>query len=188
MDAAPRGRETKKGAHVGRFISGVFEDRAQAQKVIRALMDSGIASRQISLAVREERSEDVARRDEEEEVPTAFSGVSLSSAWERVGWQNSALPPYRTKVAPDVEMVILLAGPMAISLGGPQVGATGGGLVGAVANFGFPLEAARAYQERVHNGAAFVMVSVSDAEMEPVRQTLARFQAEDVNTARRSLD
>jgi hypothetical protein len=172
---------------VGRFISGIFEDRAQAQKVVRALLDSGIASRQISLAVREPRSEDIARRDEEE-VPTGFTGVSLSAAWERVGWQNSALPPFRTKVAPDVEKVILLAGPMAISLGGPQVGATGGGLVGAVANFGFPLELARTYEQRIHNGAALVMVSVSDAEMDPVRRTFERFQAEEVGTARRSLD
>jgi len=179
----------RKVAQVGRFICGIFGDRAQAQKVIHTLMESGISSRQISLAVREPRSEDVARRDEEEETPTPFSGVSLSSAWERVGWQNSALPPYRTKVAPDVKMVILLAGPLALSIGGPQVGASGGGLVGSIANFGFPLELARDYERRIQEeGAALVMVSVDDAQMAPVRGTLENFQAEALATARRSLD
>jgi hypothetical protein len=174
---------------VGRFISGVFVDRAQAQKVVRALLESGIASRQISLAVREPRAEDVGRRGEEEEgAPTPFSGISLSAAWEWVGWQNSALPPYRTKIAPDVEKVVLLAGPMAISLGGAQVSATGGGLVGAIANFGFPLERARSYDQRVHDGAAFLMVSVDDAQMESVRRTFEQFAAEEVAAAKRSLD
>jgi hypothetical protein len=188
VGAVARGYHERKVAQVGRFICGIFGDRAQAQKVIRALIDSGISSRQISLAVREPRSEDVGRRDEAEETPTPFTGVSLSSAWERVGWQNSALPPYRTKIAPDVTEVILMAGPMAISLGGPQVGATGGGLVGSVANFGFPLELARDYERRIHEGAALVMVSVNDAQMAPVRGTLDSFQGEVIATARRSLD
>src|SRR4051794_5249688 len=60
------GRHVRKVAQVGRFISGIFADRAQAQKVIHTLIESGISSRQISLAVREPRSEDVARRDKEE--------------------------------------------------------------------------------------------------------------------------
>jgi hypothetical protein len=175
---------------VGRFISGIFTDRAQAQRVVRALMEGGVPSRQISLAVRERRAEDIGRRDESEEATaTPFSDISLSAAWEWVGWQNSALPPYRTKVAPDVEMVILLAGPMAISLGGPQVAATGGGLVGAVANFGFSLEVAQGYQQRVHDGAALIMVGAEeDAQIESVRRTFDRFTAEEVATARRYLD
>ena len=174
---------------MGRFISGIFPDRAQAQKVVRALMESGVSSRRISLAVRESRAEDVARRDETEEAEsTPFAGISLSAAWERVGWQNSALPPYRTKVAPDVTMVILAAGPIALSLGGPQVFATGGGLVGAVANFGFPLETAQRYERRVHEGAALVMVGGDEAEMAPIRSTFEQFAAEEVAAARRSLD
>src|SRR5205807_5307858 len=105
-----------------------------------------------------------------------------------VGWQNSALPPYRTKIAPDVERVVLLAGPMAISLGGAQVSATGGGLVGAIANFGFPLERARSYEQRIEDGAAFLMVSVDDVQMESVRRTFEQFAAEEVAAAKRSLD
>jgi hypothetical protein len=188
IGAGAGGCRVRKVAQVGRFISGIFADRAQAQQVVRALMESGISSRQISLAVREPRSEDVGQRGEQEETPTAFTGVSLSSAWERVGWQNSALPPYRTKIAPDVKTVILVAGPMALSIGGPQVGATGGGLVGSIANFGFPLELARDYERRIDAGAALVMVSVDDTQMAHVRGTLESFQAEALATARRSLD
>jgi hypothetical protein len=186
---------------VGRFVAGLFEDRAQAERVVQALQEAGISHRAISLVVRERAAEDVGRRDEED-VPSAFSDVALSAAWDRVGWQNSALPPYRTKVAPDVRMVLVVAGPMALALGGPQVGATGGGVVGAASNFGIPLEVAQRYQERIHQGAALVGVSFSDSaadgmgfpaspppgDPEPARRILEQFGAEELHLVSRQFD
>jgi hypothetical protein len=172
---------------LGQFVAGIFEDRAQAEKAIQALQDAGISHRALSLVVRERESEDVGKRDEEE-TPSAFTGVALSAAWDRVGWQNSALPTYRTKVAPDVRMVLVAAGPLALSLGGPQVGATGGGVVGAMANFGIPLETAQRWQERIHNGAALVGVSFLEGDVEPARQVLQRFGAEELQAVYRKFD
>lgn len=178
---------------MGHFVAGLFEDRARAEQVIQALQDAGISHRAISLVVREPASEDVGRRDEED-VPSAFTEVALSAAWDRVGWQNSALPPYRTKVAPDVRMVLVAAGPLALAIGGPQVGATGGGVVGAMANFGIPLEAAQRYQERIHQGAALVGVYFSEADgslpgdPEPARRILQQFGAEALQSVSRRFD
>jgi hypothetical protein len=172
---------------VGRFVAGLFEDRAQAEKVIQALQDAGISHRAISLMVRERESEDVARRDEEE-TPSAFTGAAVSAAWDRVGWQNSAQPSYRTKVAPDVKMVIVAAGPMAIALGGPQVGATGGGIVGVAANYGIPLETAKRYEQRIHAGAALVGVSFPEGDPEPARRVMEQLGAEELNVVSRAFD
>jgi hypothetical protein len=172
---------------VGRFVAGLFEDRAQAERVIQTLQEAGISHRQISLVVRERASEDVGRRDEED-VPSAFSDVALSAAWDRVGWQNSALPSYRTKFAPDVRMVLVAAGPLAISIGGPQVGATGGGVVGAMANFGIPLEVSQRFQERIHQGAALVGVSFPEGDPEPARRILEQMGAQELQSVSRQFD
>lgn len=172
---------------MGRFVAGLFEDRAQAERVIQALQDAGISHRAISFVVRERASEDVGHRDEED-VPSAFSEIALSAAWERVGWQNSALPPYQTKFAPDVRMVLIAAGPLALAIGGPQVGASGGGVVGAAANFGIPLEAAQQYQERIHQGAALVGVSFPEGDPEPARRILEQFGAQDLQSVWRQFD
>lgn len=172
---------------VGRFVAGLFEDRAQAEKVIQALQEAGISHRAISLVAREQAAEEIARRDEEE-LPSAFRDLALSAAWDRVGWQNSALPPYRTRVAPDVKMVIVAAGPLALSLGGPQVGATGGGIVGAAANFGIPLEVAKRYEARIHEGAALVGVYYPEGDPEPARRVLEQFGAQELQVAFRQFD
>lgn len=172
---------------MGRFVAGLFEDRAQAERVVQALQDAGVSHRAISFVVRERASEDVAGRDAED-VPSAFSDVALSAAWDRVGWQNSALPPYRTKIAPDVRMVLVAAGPIALSIGGPQVGATGGGVVGAITNFGVPLEVSQRYQERIHEGAALVAVTFAEGNPEPVRRILEQFGAQDLQSVSRLFD
>ena len=172
---------------MGRFVAGLFEDRAQAEKVIQALQDAGISHRAISLMVRERESEDVARRGEEE-TPSAFTGEAVSAAWDRVGWQNSARPDYQTKVAPDVKMVIIAAGPMALALGGPQVGATGGGIVGVAANFGVPLETAKRYEQRIHAGAALVGVTFKEGNPETARRVMEQFGADELNVVARAFD
>src|SRR5689334_12546943 len=122
-----------------RFIAASFEDRAQAGRAVQALQDAGIPSKDISLVAREPISEDIRDRDREDEH-SAFTGLAVSAAWDRVGWQVGGMPEFRSKFAPDINLVIIAAGPIAISLGGAQVGATGGGIVGSLANFGIPLE------------------------------------------------
>jgi hypothetical protein len=166
-----------------RFIAAMFEDRAQAERVIQALQDAGIPRKDISLVARESMAEDIRDRGREEE-PSAFTGLAVSAAWDRVGWQVGGLPEFRTKVAPDVKLVIIAAGPIAISLGGAQVGATGGGIVGSLNNFGIPLETGRDFERRIHEGQPLVGVlftaESARSSVETARQTLERFGGETI--------
>jgi hypothetical protein len=168
---------------MARFIAAAFADRAQADRVIHALKDAGIASGDISLVARERASEDVRSRDQEQES-SPFTGLAVSAAWDRVGWQVGGLPEFRTQVAPDVKVVIIAAGPVAISLGGPQIGATGGGIVGSLNNFGIPLEVGRDFERRIHEGQPLVGVLFtpqSPAEnVRIARETLERYGGEQV--------
>ena len=80
---------------MARFIAATFADRAQADRVIYALKEAGIASGNISLLARERASEDIRYRDQEEDSP--FTGLAVSAAWDRVGWQVGGLPEFRTQ-------------------------------------------------------------------------------------------
>jgi hypothetical protein len=166
-----------------RFIAAMFEDRAQTERVIQALQDAGIPRKDISLVARESMAEDLRDRGLEEES-SAFTGLAVSAAWDRVGWQVGGLPEFRTKVPPDVNLVIVAAGPIAISLGGAQVGATGGGIVGSLNNFGIPLEVGREFERRIHEGQPLVGVlftaESARSSVETARQTLERFGGQQV--------
>jgi hypothetical protein len=174
------------GSSMARFIAATFLDRAQAERVVYALKDAGIASKDISLVARETLAEDVRDRDREDENQ-AFTGIAVSAAWDRVGWQVGGLPEFRTQVAPDVTMVLIAAGPIAISLGGAQIGATGGGLVGSLNNFGIPLEVGRAFQERVHAGQPLVGVLFTPesppSNLRTARQVLEQFGGEQITSS-----
>src|SRR2546423_12474269 len=163
---------------MARFIAAAFADRAQADRVVHALQDAGIASKDISRVAGEAMAEDVSQRDRPDES-SAFTGLAVSAAWDRVGWQVGGLPEFRTQVAPDVDMVIIAAGPIAISLGGAQVGATGGGIVGSLNNFGIPLEIGRDFERRIHEGQPPVGVLFTSespsAVVQTARQALGRF-------------
>jgi len=157
------------------YIAAVYRDRGLAERVISALRDAAVRSGDISLVVREEAEETISSRDELEGDAT-FSGLAVHSAWERMGWQNSARPGYRDRVPPNIELAFLAAGPLAIALGGAQIGATAGGIVGGIGNFGFNHEFAQQCYDRIVDGGAFVMVGTPPDRLDPVRDTLCRFQ------------
>jgi hypothetical protein len=168
---------------MARFMAATFTDRAQADRVVVALKDAGIASKDISLVARDPQSEDLRERDREEEQ-TPFSGLAVAAAWDRVGWQVGGVPEFRTQVAPDVKLVIIAAGPIAISLGGAQIGATGGGIVGSLNNFGIALEAAREFERRIHEGQPLVGVlftpETPSDHLSLVRDTFERFSGQQI--------
>jgi hypothetical protein len=137
------------------FIAGLFRDRGLAERVITSLLDQGVPSDDISLAVREESEEDLGERGGD---GGEFAELARHSAWERLGWQGGARPQYRDKFAPKIDMAFIAAGPVAIAIGGAQLGACSGGLVGSIGNFGFTLDQSREWYERIAAGEAWVCV------------------------------
>ena len=161
------------------FIAGLFRDRGLAERVITSLLDSGVPSADISLAVREESEEDLTERSRLDAAETPFGELATHAAWERLGWQGGARPPYRDKFAPKIDMAFLAAGPVAIAIGGAQLGASAGGLVGAIGNFGFTLEQAREWHARVVDGEAWVCVRTAKEDIaESARKIFERYKPE----------
>jgi hypothetical protein len=166
------------------FVAGLLRDRGVAERLITSLIDSGISSGEISLAVREVAEEDVTERDEiaagvgAGEGGNEFAALAVHSAWERLGWLGGARPPYRDTIPPDIEFAILTAGPLAIAIGGAQVGASGGGIVGSMGNFGFPLGLAKEWYDRIVKGHAWVMVRASEGDERKLRPLFHKYGAE----------
>jgi hypothetical protein len=160
------------------FIAGLFRDRGLAERVVTALVDAGVPSGEISLAVREEAEEDVNVRDELTDEETQFTDLATHSGWERLGWLDAARPAYRDKIPPDIEWAILAAGPLAIAIGGAQLGACSGGLVGSMGNFGFPLELAKEWRQRIVGGEPWVMVRTEESQASKTRQVFDRYTPE----------
>lgn len=169
-----------------RFIAAVYRDRGLAERVIGALRDAGVSSSDISLAVRDHSEEDVNERDEIDSEEQPFVGLAVHSAWERLGWQGGARPAYRDRVPPNIELAIVAAGPLAIGLGGAQLGAIAGGVVGGITNFGFKMDEARDYYDRIIEGQAFIMVGGDEARLIKARETLQRFSPETSSEAWRA--
>lgn len=157
------------------FIAGMFRDRGQADRVVSALRDGGVPSSEISLVVRETAEEDVTQREGFGEELGAFRGLAVHSGWERLGWQGGARPAYRDQVSPDIEFALVAAGPIGIAIGGTQIGATAGGVVGSMGNFGFTLDLAREWYERIVAGEAWVMVRTTELGAAPVRRVFEKY-------------
>lgn len=161
------------------FIAGAFKDRGQAQRVFTALKAAGVPETEVSLVVREVAEEDVTIRPAMLDAGDPSSAYAGQSAWDRLGWQGGARPPYRNTVAPQIEMAFLAAGPVAVAIGGAQIGAAAGGIVGAMANFGFTLETARKWYEGIQGGQAWMMVRTTPKEASRAREVFERYQPAD---------
>jgi len=160
---------------VPEYLLGIYPDRGIAERVVDALEDAGVPAADVSLAVRDAGEEELSRRAEPIEEGLPFPELATHSAWERLGWQGGARPPYRDHVAPQIDYALLVAGPLAISIGGAQLGASAGGLVGALTDYGFELDTARAYYQRVVDGEALIMVRCEPQGAPTVSRVLAEF-------------
>ena len=139
-------------------VVGVFHNRADAQRAVGELRDSGFREDQIGIAGRDEQG-DVARRDEaggskagEGAMAGAAAGAGIGGLWA-VGIAAGLLPAIGPVIAGGI-----LASILASAAGAAAVG----GLVGALIGMGIPEEEARYYEGEFHAGRT--IVTVRDAE------------------------
>jgi uncharacterized membrane protein len=155
---------------------GLFEDRADAEEAIHALRRAGFEPEQVEAAGLR-----IPEADHGEEHQTVrideTTGVLAGGAIGGVaGWLIGA-----SAVAVPGLGALLATGALVGALGGAGIGAATGGLVGYLADYGLSHEEAHYYHERVHHGAALVIVR-DDARAEEARAILHRHGAHDYHT------
>jgi len=147
---------------MAKSIVGIFDQRSDAERAVRDLMDNGFRREDISL---------IAGNTSGEPSPsttTSSEGMSSTAAGAGtgafVGGLGGLLVGLGVLAIPGVGPVIA-AGPLAATLLGAGVGAAAGGLIGSLMDVGVPEEEAGYYAEGIRRGSTLVSVSTNDETM-----------------------
>jgi len=159
-------------------VVALYDDFAQAQRAVEALVDAGFDRNDISL-VASDKTGDYSRyvdRPVTDDV-SAGEGAGFGAVVGTLVGLGVALIP---GVGP-----VLAAGPVAAALMagiGAATGAVTGGIVAALVNFGVPEEDAELYAEGLRRGGALVSVHITQsAWLTRAEDVLKRFSPTDIH-------
>ena len=172
-DAAGMGGASASGSTYGNdtdyreggTTSGMFRDRASAEKAYQSMHDRGYHKDDVHLMMSDEtRDTHFADGAHTELGDKAMEGAGVGSAiGGTAGAIIGAIAAIGTSVAlPGLGLII--AGPLAAALAGAGAGGLTGGLVGALVGSGIPEEHAAEYEEGVKNGGIVMGVKPRNAD------------------------
>lgn len=185
-------------------IVALYDNRDDAQKAIKDLVDHGINRNEISLVTshsqenlgamhaeetpnspKVQRGEPVPGEDQPSVVDSeARTGAGIGAILGGVG---GLLVGLGALAIPGIGPV-LAAGPLAAALGGVAGAGTGaiaggaaGGIVGALSESGVPKETAGYYEEGIRRGGTLVTMRLPDLEVDNAKRILDQHHPVDIN-------
>ncbi|HZS09171.1 MAG TPA: hypothetical protein VFD58_30330 [Blastocatellia bacterium] len=166
-------------------VSGLFRDKASAERAWDALVDLGYSRDESSVVLSDEthnryfRIENPADAEPgSKALESAGVGGAIGTA---VGGLLGALAAIGTSIAlPGLGIVI--AGPIAAALAGAGAGGVTGGLIGALVGSGMPEERAKYYEEGIKGGGVLISVTPhTAAEAERIERVWQEYGGEVVS-------
>lgn len=149
-----------------RTVSGLFKDRASAERVYSSLESRGYSKDDVNLMMSDEtRNAHFGEGTAETELGSkALEGAGVGSAiGGTLGAVIAGIAAIGTSVLlPGLGLVV--AGPLAAALAGAGAGGLTGGLVGALVGSGIPEEHAAEYEEGIKNGNVYMGVNARNDE------------------------
>ena len=149
-------------------VVGTFDEYAQSQAAVRALIANGVSTEAISVVGRREAEATPLHEDTSGAAIGIGTGALLGGALAAMGL---AIPGIGA---------VLVAGPLAAALAGASVGAAAGGIIGVLVDLGVPDEAARLHLDAVRTGATLVVATVDGAMAERAVAVMKSHQAAGV--------
>ncbi|MGI4875052.1 MAG: hypothetical protein ACRYFX_28190 [Janthinobacterium lividum] len=149
----------------GSTTTGMFRDRASAEKAYSAMHSRGYDKDDVHLLMSDEtRDKHFADGTHTELGDKAMEGAGVGSAiGGTAGAIIGAIAAIGTSVAlPGLGLII--AGPLAAALAGAGAGGLTGGLVGALVGSGIPEEHAAEYEQGIKDGGIVMGVKPRNAE------------------------
>ena len=164
-----------------RMVTGLFRDRASAERAYTALADRGYARDDVNLVMSDQtRKTHFGDADTElgsKAAEGAGVGAGIGGTIGAVLAGVAALGT--TLVLPGIGVVV--AGPLAAALAGAGAGGIAGGLVGALIGAGIPEERVKHYEEGIKNGGILMGVKPrSDEDAAYIEKTWTANQGEHV--------
>ena len=171
-------------------VVGLFDDRADAEKVVRALQDAGFDRDDIGLTTRHQKDTGEYSYDKGD-VPNPHAGDTEApegagagaTAGTVLGGLGGLLAGLGLLAVPGIGW-IAAAGPLGVALttaAGAGIGAASGGLIGALVGLGIPEEHAHYYAEGIKRGGTLVTVGASEANYASAVEIMRDNGAVDIN-------
>jgi hypothetical protein len=164
-------------------VVGYFDDFAQAEQAVRALVDGGFSRTDISLVAGDPQGQytkkyDVARDTVAEEEG---SGLAVGAGTGAVvGGLGGLLVGLGALAIPGVGPVIA-AGPLGAALLGAGLGTAAGGIIGALVDIGVAEEEAGVYAEGIRRGGAVVSLRSEGLMVDRAIEIMERNGAVDID-------
>lgn len=165
-------------------ITGIFDNRIEAERAITELFNAGFDKDDISLIVtdsaRDKILSDRVKTVEGDEASRAAKGGATGAA---VGGALGAIAAGLTAIGSIVVpgAGLLVVGPVVAVLSGAGAGAAVGGLAGALINAGYPNDEAKRYEEAVKAGKVLVIVHTDDDEDERTSRARAALRGSSMS-------
>ena len=162
-------------------VMGIVETREQAETILGALQQIGIASNDISILFPDKAgTRDFAHEHNTKAPEGAVAGAATGGL---VGGAIGLLAGVGAIAIPGLGPFIA-AGPLMAALSGAAAGAATGGVVGALVGLGIPEIEAKHYEGKVRGGNILIAVHVESREVKNrVEDLLERGGARDVTTS-----
>ncbi len=159
-----------------RSISGLFRDKASAERAYDVIHSLGYTRDETSVVMASETRDRYYKSDQNTGSESALGSKAMEGAGvggaigSTVGGLLGALVAIGTSVAiPGLGLVV--AGPLVAALTGAGAGGLTGGLIGALIGSGIPEEHARSYEEAIKGGGILISVTPrNETDAETIRR------------------
>ena len=156
------------------LVTGLFDNRQEAEHAVDALMQRGLRREDISLLINEQAR---AKHFPNETVETGNKAGEGAGAGAVIGGSLGAIAAVLTLSAGNLFLPgvgLLAAGPVLAGLAGAGAGAGAGTLIGALVGLGIPEEKARHYEAGLREGRILVGATVEEGAADEARRILSR--------------
>lgn len=182
---APAHSELKLGREkrhkMADLITGMFRDRASAERAVADLQSMGYAQNDISVMMQDQtRARDFATDTGSKAAEGAGVGAGIGGTLGAIIAAVTATGSVAAVAATGGLALPLVAGPLAAALAGAGAGGLGGGLIGGLVGAGIPKERAAQYETDLNAGGILVGVHAQASNAAQVAQVLSTDGAMDV--------
>lgn len=156
-------------------IVGVFSDKENAEKAVRALREQGF-EREISVVAKGDEQGGGGGRGDMEAGGEGLGDLASGTTWGgAIGGAAGLLAGAGALAIPGIGPIVA-AGPLAAALSGAVAGGVAGGLI----DMGIPEEEGKQYEEDIKQGRVLAIVESAQGRMEAAEDTLREHGAEKV--------
>ncbi|MBV9849797.1 MAG: general stress protein [Armatimonadetes bacterium] len=167
------------------LITGMFRNRADAERAVADLQNLGYSQNDISVMLNDQtRTREFAADTGTKAAEGAGVGAGIGGTLGAIIAALTATGSVAAVAATGGVAAPLVAGPLAAALAGAGAGGLTGGLLGGLIGAGIPEERARAYEADLNAGGILVGVYANANNASQVRQVLESEGATDVQGQR----